>query len=559
MRKSLLFSLLLIFIILQCYAVQASTMLINSKDWKDVYSGMQYGFLTGTDPKFLVSEKHSTLILNDISQAEPVEIYSSRKNPWVFGYASTVKARGFEQSGEVVFDSLSIELAKRLPDIKNYIIIDDSYGYNAVAVAPYAIVSKSYVLFADRTNINEILSFLNSKTDLNHIIVYGNVDRNVRDGLAGFNPEVINKDGDRFANNVEIVKKYKLISDKTQVLMTNGEFIEADLMSGEYPTLFIGVDNVPDKIKEYIQNSNIQVGVLIGNELVGTATVVRRQTGISTFVKFARSARNPTGPVAQVEGLDIFRLPKYDLSIAITAARYNSVTHQMEFTMRNNVELATYYKATYTITSGAQSITVGDLDPIFIDGGDEKTLVYDIDPIVGTEDINVKAFVIYGESKDSLERAFEQVLVAERVTIYDDSSIAIKKITYQKDKKRFVLELENLVDKEVYAKTEVVDVMVLDERKTFGSADIVKIPPNGKKNSIIEAELVEEDFVNNENVRARAYYGLRENALAKIVEGQFELVISSMNLLIYLPIVVIVVLFILLILAAKKKKRKKQP
>ena len=36
--------------------------------------------------------------------------------------------------------------------------------------------------------------------------------------------------------------------------------------------LFTGRENVPDQIKEYLKNSDISVGVLIGNELVGAAT-----------------------------------------------------------------------------------------------------------------------------------------------------------------------------------------------------------------------------------------------------------------------------------------------
>jgi hypothetical protein len=48
------------------------------------------------------------------------------------------------------------------------------------------------------------------------------VDREVRDKLAEFNPEIINEDGDRFANNVEIVKKYKLIKDTKQFCSPTG-------------------------------------------------------------------------------------------------------------------------------------------------------------------------------------------------------------------------------------------------------------------------------------------------------------------------------------------------
>jgi len=285
------FIVLLLILLINCTVVLADDILVNSKEWKDVYSGMQYGYLTENQPKFLTSERHSTLILNEIPLETSIEAFSSKKNPFVFGYESILEGKGYDAE-ETVFDSLSIELAKKLTDIKKFIIIDDSYGYNAIAVAPYAIASKSYVLFADEDNLNEVLRFLES-IEVESILIYGHVDREVREELDKFNPEIINEDGDRFANNVEIVKKYKEINDATQVLMSNGEFIEAGIMAGAEPVLFIGTNNVPDKIKEYIQNSNIEVGVLIGNELVGTATTVRRQTGISTFVKFARSSRSP--------------------------------------------------------------------------------------------------------------------------------------------------------------------------------------------------------------------------------------------------------------------------
>jgi hypothetical protein len=61
-----------------------------------------------------------------------------------------------------------------------------------------------------------------------------------------------------------------------------------------------------------------------------------------------------------VEGLDMFQLPTYTLSIQIDSVRYNSVTRQLEITMKNNVELATYFKGTYpssTATSSRLSAT----------------------------------------------------------------------------------------------------------------------------------------------------------------------------------------------------------
>jgi len=548
---AILFSLVIV-----STSILADDVIINSKEWKDVYSGMQYGFLSGKEPKFLTSERHSTLILNEIPIGDNnIEVYSSRRNPWVIGYESLLKSRDYTAE-ETIFESLSLELARRLTDISNYIIVDDSYGYNAIAVAPYAMVSKSFVLFTDETNTREVLSFLNSK-EVNKIIIYGNVDREVLGALEPFEPEIINKDGDRFANNVEIVKKYKKDNDIRQVILTNGEFIEAEIMSGANPVLFIGIENVPDEIREYIQSSNIDVGVLIGNELVGTATTVRRQTGISTFVKFARSARNPSGTIAQVEGLDIFRLPKYELSLSIESMKYNLVTRQLEVTLRNNVELASYFKGTYTLNSGGESQVVGDIEPIFIDGGDLKTIVYDLEPIVGDDDIEARAFIVYGESKNALERTLEATLIVERIEVLDDTSITIEKLEYNKGNKRFSVYIKNTGNIDAYVDTEVVDVRIAGTRYTLGAEKIIKLSPGQTKVSLIKAELEEEDLEDNELIKVRAYYGQRADALVKIVEGEFEVIVKAFDIWTWLPIILILILIILLILAKRKKKKKK--
>ena len=53
-------------------------------------------------------------------------------------------------------------------------------------------------------------------------------------------------------------------------------------------------------MKKYIQGSDIDIGILIGNELIGSATFIRRELGISVFVKFAQSARQPSTTIAPV-------------------------------------------------------------------------------------------------------------------------------------------------------------------------------------------------------------------------------------------------------------------
>src|SRR3989344_4016884 len=89
--------------------VAADSIIINSDDWRDVYSGMLYGTLTGTPTNFLVSDRHATLILNSIPRSTPVEVFSSKKNPYIVGYESVLQSKGYEAT-ETQYTSFNLEL-----------------------------------------------------------------------------------------------------------------------------------------------------------------------------------------------------------------------------------------------------------------------------------------------------------------------------------------------------------------------------------------------------------------------------------------------------------------
>ncbi|MBR9699510.1 zinc ribbon domain-containing protein [Candidatus Woesearchaeota archaeon] len=543
---------LLVVILLVTPVLATDRLIINSKDWKDVYSGTIYGNFIGKSPDFLTSTPHATLILNGYRTDDDLTVFSSRRFPWISGYGSTIKSRGFDSVEEEVFDSLSLELARELDDIKNFIILDDSYGYNAIAVAPYAMLSRSYVLFADKTNIVEIEDFLDERQP-ESILIYGHIDREVFNALERFNPETINEDGDRFANNVEIVKKYMEIKETGQVLLTNGEFIEESFMSDQYPILFIGRNNVPDKIKEYVKSSTINTGVLIGNDLVGTATVIRRELGISVFVKFARSARDPDGPIAQVEDLDIFAVPRVFLDLNISGVRYNKFTRQLEVTYRNDAEVVTYFKGSYTLVDGDNEQSFGDLDAIFIGPQSFKTVVYDVEPLVG-DSAFLDVFTIFGESKNSLEFILDGRWAVSTVDIKDDTDIELRNAYYDTSKERFEVVIGNIGKKEVFVDTEIIDIILQGETLTLHSEGILDIKPGKSKKARLLAVLDERDIEANPTIRVRSFYGARESALVKIIEGEFELVLRGPTLITYLPTVLLIILIILVLLSITKKK-----
>ena len=550
MKKLHLF--LIIFVFLLANTSLAQTIIVNSEDWRDVYSAMLYGSLEGIPTNFLVSARHGTLILNAIQKATPIRAFSSRRYPFLIGYESILESRGYSAE-EFVYDNFNLELAELL-DISNFIIIDDSYGYNAISVAPYAVASESFVLFADRTNIRQVDSFLSGRV-VNNIIIYGHVDREVRNTLQKYNPEVINKDGDRFYNNIEIVKKYQEIKHSKQAILTNGEFIEKEIMSGVEPVLFIGTNNVLDSIREYIQGSEIDIGVLIGNELVGTATYIRRNVGISVFVKFAQGAREPAGAISQVEALDMFYLPTYILNIEVESIKYNKATNMLEISIRNTEDQAVYFKGTYSLTDSAGfTQRVGDISPIFLDGNELKTITYEVEPMAEGKIIG-EVYIIYGESKGSMEKVIDTTFEIETVEILDECDIKINSLVYDKRGKRFYVEIENVADVICYADVELVDVLLDGELKNLGSVDIVEIKPGKKAKSRIKAALEEEDIEDNEIIKGKVHYGERKNALIKIKEFQFELVLKGIDYWTFTLVLVIITLLILIYLKRRKKKK----
>jgi hypothetical protein len=537
-------------------AAAADKTVVNSADWKDVYSTMLYANLAKSDPSFLTSTRHSTILLYSLRKESSIEIITSRKGAFVVGYKDIMQARGFPNVTEYVYDNVNLELAQRLPDITRYIIIDPSYGYNALSAAPYAVVSNSYVLFVDARNMQAVETFLrNRKVD--HLILFGQLDREVKDALASYDPEIINE-GDRFENNIAITKKYMEIKPNKQVLLSNGEFIEAGFMSGSEPVLFIGRTNVPDSIKKYIQENDIEVGVLVGNELIGTATTIRRQVGISVFVKFAQGSRTPSGSIAPVEDLDRFPMPRYNLNMDIVSVAYNKGTGGLEVTYQNLVDLASYFKSTITVQDGQGLKVLGDPDPVFIDAQEYKTVVYttasDGTPLsIQTGNATAQVFTIYGEGKKSLEFTVEKTLNIETITLLDNADIEIRDLVYNTQKKQFEVQIASTGNADAYVRVELIDVMMNDAPSTLGNDGVVLVKKGATTWIPIKAVLADVDLAANPELLVHAYFGERETALVKLKTGRFAMKEKAGDYILYILIAAVIVLILLFLFTRKKR------
>ncbi len=533
----------------------------NSEDWRDVYSTMLYASLEGVNSDFLVNTKHGAILLGDLNKNRDVRVITSKSLPYIFNYPDMIRSAGFEDADEIVVDSANLELIGEMPNIDSFIVVDDGYGYNAVAVSPYAIKTNSWVFLANNENIFEVDSIL-SRRNVNKILIYGYVDREVRETLSKYNPEIIDT-GDRFKDNTQIVDKYLEINPTTQAALTNGEFLEKELMSGTEPILFTGRQNVPDQISEYIKNSPIDIGVLIGNELVGAATNIRRTTGMSVMVKFARGARGQAGGIAPVEGLDLYPIPTPYVMISLYSIKYNKVTKQLELTYKSDSNVPAYMKGTITVKYGSETIRVGDLETVFIAPGDFKTVSYPIDIPTNVDSIQAEIYTLFGEAPSALDRILEQTANVEIVDVIDQCQLGeedIRGVRYNKQKNSFFVIIKNPFDVDCWVDAQLNNLLIDSRRTTLGTEGSILISPGKTKRIQIEQEMGEEDLADNAFVDLTTYSGEREDSLVHSFNGKFELEIERITIITYVVIIllVVVVVLIILIILLKRRERKEE-
>jgi hypothetical protein len=554
MKKNWVMMLFFTFLVLNIANAMAATHVIsNSEDWRDVYSTLLYAGLDGKSSDFLVNTRHSVIILNDVNKDTDLEIVSSKSKPFVFNYPDVIVREGYKKPEEISVSSANLQLIERLGQTNNFVIVSDSYGYDAIAVVPYAVITKSWVFLANRANIAEIDNIISRRSG-GKVLVYGYLERAIMDVLDKYNPEVINGD-DKFKNNVEIVKRYLKIKPIQQTIFTNGEFIEKEIMNGANPILFTGKENVPDEIREYLKTANITVGVLIGNELVGAATNIKRSTGVYVMVKFARGARAPTTNIAPVEGLDLFYLPSPSMQLILYSANYNRFNSNLEITYKSNSNIPVYFRGTITLISGEETFKVGDIEPIFIAPNDYKTISYPGVEIRG-DTLKGSIYTLYGESSSAMDRILQKSVDISIVNVIDKCEIDIKKVSYNKQDGAFYVKVNNPGEVDCWFDVELLNILIDGIKKNLGTDGSMIIEKGKTKDIRIKSKLTDSDLSDNEIVDVAAYYGEKENNLVKVFRGKFELQIESFTLLTYViaGVVAVAAVFLFIILILRRRR-----
>jgi len=157
--------------------------------------------------------------------------------------------------------------------------------------------------------------------------------------------------------------------------------------------------------------------------------------------------------------------------------------------------------------------TVGDIGATFIDGNSIKTVVYDVEPMPEGR-ITVDVFVIYGESKFSLEKEIRISMEVDTIRVLDECQLDLDSIEVSLNprSKTFSIEVANIGEVDCYVHAEIFDLRIAGEETTHGLAEVERIETTSKAKLRIKInELEQEDIDDNKKINVRLLYGERKS------------------------------------------------
>ena len=446
--------------------------IINSENWEDVYSSAIYSNLNNIEFKYISdTDDVDEFIKYQINKNNNKIFYIEGINPISSSLENKLKNNNFEITKVLKKEkNINYKLSTELKNFESLILLDSKYSYNAISVLPYANLKSQYVLFTNKKNIDENKILIEK---FNNLLLIGKLDREVSDYIKNLDNKEITyiDEKNKFLNNLKITK---LLLDKLQtkvVILSNGELLEEDILSGNKPILFIGKNEIPEKVYEFIEENNIKQGVLLDKTKIEKIRELKKNSGIENiYLKISKGYADETKDQLSQRPLGIFKIIPKESQIDILSINYNKVTEEFLIEIVNNGDSNSFVKTTLFLFENEKKIETISKD--FIEEVLIKEIVTHSIPyknFILKEEFKFQVNVLYGENKDLLDKEAKKDLEVEVITLIDDSNIEIKNVIYDFKTKRFKIQVENKEDKEVYVQLKLEDVLIDEEKESFVS------------------------------------------------------------------------------------------
>ncbi|MFB6099735.1 MAG: hypothetical protein ABEK16_00545 [Candidatus Nanohalobium sp.] len=505
---------------------------MNSQEWEDVYSASYYSYSQNQTPYFLRNDNLG--VFNVMPYGEEVNIVESTDSPVVSDVASQARARGFQVGEVTMVENANLELAPDSPE--RLVVVPRDYPAAAVAAAPYARVTDSWVLIAGEDNVERVEQLMQ---EASRSVMIGDFGRVLSNNLGDEADEKILSPS-KFNLSVQVAKAYLERKDSKKVRVASGNFISRSIVRGKSPVLLTGTNYLPDVTRKFLfeePSHNISTAIMIGNEMTSVGEDIRKYNftrnnrttdeKMTVFVKYGQAR----GDSSQIYAISLFPLPTGDISLSIPRVTYNPESGEVLITYRNTGESRMYELTSFEVVSDGEVVATGsDMNPVFIGGNSNRTVSYDTNISQSVRDAYVEFSTTYGASPQQLDTYLTEAgqfspplrknLTIKQIT--DSSNMSVESVKYFKGLDRFKVKIVNHRSQEGFAQVRLTDVMVTGETQSFGS-ERKKVPGDSSQTFYMPAELDRIDLGQNQRVNTVLSYGEERNLLVKTSTSSREL------------------------------------
>lgn len=505
---------------------------VNSKDWVDVYSGMRYGASQGEDVQFVQSRDATRL--TKLLPTEPVHVIQSRDQPVSPNLPAILRSRGFTVEEVTPVENANLELAPDSAD--SFILVEQDYPSAAVASASLAEATGSWVYIVGDENRREIASRVKESDQVTMVGTFN------RETEGAFNTTADEKiiDPSRVSLSIKVAREYLKKEDAQRAYIAAGRYLEPDLVSGSAPVLITGTNYVPPEVENFLfedPSHGLKSTVMIGNQMTSVGKDIsdleeESRKDMSVFIKYGTARGDASSPYA----LSLFPLPQSNTSLTIEETFYDPVENRLMVTFRNLGDVKLYELTSLQVLSdGSEVAEKSDGDPVFIGGGDTKTVGYSVD-LSSSEytDARVKFSTSFGNTPSNLDSyltekgkfspPLKKPLKVKKIE--DSSNVSLEEVAYLEDMDRFRILLKNRENEPAYASSSLLDVRVTGEEKSFSTSK-KRVPAGGEQEFYVPTKLDRIDLEQNSQVEIEYRFGEREEVLPHVMNTETELETKS--------------------------------
>ncbi len=516
-KRRVVAKLILVFVLLVSFSgfAFAQINVVNSQDWRDVYSVMMHSSLENT-PCFFLNSKSTTGLVKVIPLDAEVSIYQSDE-PYVGSLSSQFSSMDIPVNNQQNSDDFNLELD---PETGKYILVSSSNYRLSISLAPYAKKTNSWVYIVDDDNVDEVVDSIEGAD----VLAVGTFPRSVYEKIEPHIDETINNNN-MFKDSEEIAERF---GDFDNVVLTDGTMLESEFFTTTTPVIVTGPNKLLDETYNFLDNNNVESVVIVGNQLAVVGEQIRSKSDkkISVFIKFGQSSLKETG---KVFGLSMYPLPKPTVALDVTRVIYNPLQKKLICYYSNEGNTGLYGLSTVVVRNGDEELaSVEDSEAWFLGADETYPAVYDMELNIDEIDQNtsVEFFTSFGLRPSALDTYLTNTdkygtpftIGLEVKEIEEmDLSLDLLDVSYYTNLNRVGVELENTGTRKVYYDIKILQLVVNGVPEDLSKSD--SIDPGETKLTYLPVELDKIDIEENQVFDITIVYGNdEENKLQKISE-----------------------------------------